>query len=78
MEASSHGLQQHRLDNLHINVGIFTNLSHDHLDYHKKMQSYFSSKMYLFKSLLKKNSKIITDEDNKEFTTIKNIANKKK
>ena len=78
LEASSHGLQQHRLDNLHINVGIFTNLSHDHLDYHKKMQSYFSSKMYLFNSLLKRNSKIITDEDNKEFTTIKNIANKKK
>ena len=42
------------------------------------MQSYFSSKMYLFNSLLKKNSRIITDEDNKEFTTIKNIANRKK
>jgi hypothetical protein len=34
--------------------------------------------MYLFNSLLKRNSRIITDEDNKEFTTIKNIANKKK
>ena len=38
------------------------------------MESYFNSKMYLFKSLLKKNSKIITDEKNKEFKTIKNIA----
>ena len=78
LEASSHGLQQNRLDNLHIKAGIFTNLSHDHLEYHKTMHSYFGSKMYLFNSLLKRNSKIITDEDNKEFITIKNIANKKK
>ena len=78
LEASSHGLKQKRLDNLNIKAGIFTNLSHDHLDYHKSMQSYFDSKLYLFKSLLKKNSRIITDEDNKEFTTIKNIANRKK
>ena len=38
LEASSHGLDQSRLDHLKINAGIFTNLSHDHLDYHKKMQ----------------------------------------
>ena len=48
LEASSHGLEQKRLDNLNINTGIFTNLSHDHLDYHKNMKSYFNSKMYLF------------------------------
>ena len=78
LEASSHGLEQNRLDNLNIKAGIFTNLSHDHLDYHKNMQSYFNSKMYLFKNLLKKNSKIITDEDNKEFKIIKNIANRKR
>ena len=78
LEASSHGLQQKRLDNLKIKTGIFTNFSHDHLDYHKNMQSYFNSKMYLFKNLLKKNSKIITDESNKEFKTIKNIANNRR
>ena len=78
LEASSHGLEQKRLDNLNINTGIFTNLSHDHLDYHKNMQSYFNSKMYLFKNLLKKDSKIITDEDNKEFKIIKKIANKRR
>ena len=78
LEASSHGLEQKRLDNLNINTGIFTNLSHDHLDYHNNMQSYFNSKMYLFKNLLKKDSKIITDEDNKEFKIIKKIANKRK
>jgi UDP-N-acetylmuramyl tripeptide synthase len=61
LEASSHGLKQKRLNYLNIKCGIFTNLSHDHLDYHKNMKSYFESKMYLFRNLLKSNSKIITD-----------------
>ena len=74
LEASSHGLDQKRLDNLNINIGIFTNLSQDHLDYHKNIKSYFNSKMHLFKNLLKKNSKIITDEDKKEFKIIKRVA----
>ena len=78
LEASSHGLNQKRLDNLNIKTGIFTNLSHDHLDYHKNMRSYFNSKMHLFKNLLKKGSQIITDEDNKEFKAIKKITSKKK
>ena len=76
LEASSHGLDQKRLDNLNIKIGIFTNLSHDHLDYHKSMKSYLNSKMYLFNNLLNKKSKIITDEDNKEFKIIKKIAKK--
>jgi len=78
LEASSHGLSQKRLNNINIKTGIFTNLSHDHLDYHKDMKSYFSSKLYLFTNLLNKKSKIITDENNKEFSVIKKIANKKK
>ncbi len=78
LEASSHGLAQKRLDGLNIKTGIFTNLSHDHLDYHHNMKSYLNSKMYLFKNLLNKNSKIVTDEDNREFKTIKNIADRRK
>ena len=54
MEASSHGLKQNRLDGLSFDVGIFTNLSHDHLDYHKNMKNYLSAKLYLFKQLMKK------------------------
>ena len=77
LEASSHGLAQKRLDNLNIKTGIFTNLSHDHLDYHKNMKSYLNSKMHLFRNLLTKNSNIITDEDNKEFEIIKKSTNKK-
>jgi murE/murF fusion protein len=76
LEASSHGLKQHRLDGLKFNTGIFTNLSHDHLDYHKNFDDYFKSKLYLFKKLLKKNSNIITDIDIPEYKTIKKIASK--
>ena len=78
LEASSHGLHQKRLNNLNIKIGIFTNLSHDHLDYHKNMKSYFNSKMYLFNNLLNKNSIIITDEQIKEFDFIKKISQRRK
>ena len=78
LEASSHGLSQKRLDYLKIKTGIFTNFSHDHLDYHKNMKSYFNSKMYLFNNLLKKKSNIIADEETKKFKIIKNIARKRK
>ena len=49
LEASSHGLKQNRLDGLKFKTGIFTNLSHDHLDYHKTFSNYLKSKLYLFK-----------------------------
>ncbi len=63
LEASSHGLKQHRLDGLKFNLGIFTNLSRDHLDYHKTFKDYLDSKLILFKKLMKKKSNIIFDED---------------
>ncbi|MBQ7788085.1 MAG: UDP-N-acetylmuramoyl-L-alanyl-D-glutamate--2,6-diaminopimelate ligase [Clostridia bacterium] len=52
MEASSHALDQHKLDGLTVNIGVFTNLTHEHLDYHKNMQDYFSAKEKLFKKCL--------------------------
>ena len=55
LEASSHGLEQNRLDGLKFRTGIFTNLSHDHLDYHKTLSKYLKSKLYLFEKLLIKN-----------------------
>ncbi len=48
METSSHAIDLNRIDHLSLNVGIFTNLSQDHLDYHKDMESYFSCKTKLF------------------------------
>ena len=54
MEASSHGLDQNRLDGILFNTGIFTNLSQDHLDYHKNFKNYLKAKLHLFKKLIKK------------------------
>jgi len=53
LEASSHGINQNRLDGINYNGAVFTNLSHDHLDYHKNMENYFSAKMKLFTEHLK-------------------------
>ena len=78
LEASSHGLKQHRLDGLKFHKSIFTNLSHDHLDYHKNFNNYFNSKLYLFKYLMHKKSTIITDEDITEYQKILKISKKKK
>ena len=78
LEASSHGLDQNRLDGLYFKTGIFTNLSHDHLDYHKTYNHYLKSKLYLFEKLLKKNSSIITDSQIPQYKQIKSIARKKK
>ncbi len=78
MEASSHGLQQNRLDGLKFDTGIFTNLSHDHLDYHKNMNAYLKAKLYLFEKLIKKNGNIITDANITQINKIKNITKKQK
>ena len=78
MEASSHGLKQNRLDGLLFDVGIFTNLSHDHLDYHKSMKNYLQAKLYLFKKLIKKKGNIITNAKIPQVQKIKNISIKKK
>ncbi len=47
-EASSHGLSQYRSEGVPVQIGAFTNLSRDHLDYHGSMDDYFSAKMRLF------------------------------
>ena len=78
MEASSHGLKQRRLDGLKFNSGIFTNLSQDHLDYHKNLKSYLKAKLYLFESLIKKKGSVITDQKIPEFKKIKKITQNKK
>lgn len=48
MEVSSHALAQSRVDGIHFDVAVFTNLSHEHLDYHGTMEEYFSVKASLF------------------------------
>lgn len=52
MEASSHGLDQRRLDGVRLSASAFTNLGRDHLDYHPTMEEYFQAKMRLFDTLM--------------------------
>ena len=78
LEASSHGLKQNRLDGLKFKTGIFTNFSHDHLDYHKTFNNYLKSKLYLFEKLLKKKASIVTDLKIPEYVKIKKLALRKK
>ena len=53
VEVSSHALEQGRVADCNFKVGVFTNLSRDHLDYHKTMGAYFKAKSILFKELLR-------------------------
>ena len=78
LEASSHGLHQNRLDGINFTAGIFTNFTQDHLDYHKNLKNYLQAKLYLFSSLLKKNSFAILDTDIPEFSIISKICKKRK
>ena len=59
------------------NVGIFTNLSHDHLDYHKTMNKYLIAKLYLFQNLLIKNKDVVTDQSNSQYKILKDICKKR-
>ena len=76
LEASSHGLEQGRLDGLNFKTSIFTNFSQDHLDYHKNMKKYLNAKLILFSKLLGKKQNIITDSEIPEFLKLQKIAKK--
>ncbi len=78
LEASSHGLKQHRLNSINFNSAIFTNLSRDHLDYHKTFNDYLNSKLILFKKLLKNNGNLIFDENISESRSLNDILKKRK
>lgn len=63
MEASSHGLDQYRLDGVVVETAGFTNLSHDHLDYHGTLENYFHAKARLFEELLPENGTAVINAD---------------
>ena len=62
LEVSSHALDQHRVDGLRFCVAAFTNLSHDHLDYHGTMEQYFETKSSLFTNEFAKRAVIWVDD----------------
>ena len=78
IEASSHGLDQKRLNNITFKAAVFTNLSRDHLDYHKNMNNYLNSKIYLFNNLLNKKTFCITEETNIFLKNYKKYVKEKK
>lgn len=63
MEASSHGLKQHRMDAVRVAVGAFTNLTQDHLDYHPDFADYFASKELLFSRRVAEGGRAVINVD---------------
>lgn len=63
MEASSHGLDQSRLDGVRLSAAAFTNLGRDHMDYHPDIEHYLGAKMRLFEALLPKGAPAIIFSD---------------
>lgn len=63
MEASSHGLDQFRLDGVRLAAGAFTNLGRDHMDYHPTVEHYFAAKMRLFGALLAPGQPVVINAD---------------
>ncbi len=63
MEASSHGLDQHRLDGVKLTAGAFTNLGRDHLDYHPTIEAYLAAKLRLFSELLHSGQRAVVNSD---------------
>jgi UDP-N-acetylmuramoyl-L-alanyl-D-glutamate--2,6-diaminopimelate ligase len=74
MEASSHGLEQRRLDGVKLAAGGFTNLSRDHLDYHPTLEAYFEAKLRLFDTLLPAGAAAVADADHPEASAVRRIA----
>ncbi len=62
-EASSHGLDQHRLDGVELTAAAFTNLGRDHLDYHPNVEAYLNAKLRLFTELLQPGRTAVINTD---------------
>lgn len=79
MEVSSHALDLRRVDGCSFDIGVFTNLSRDHLDYHQDMASYYRSKERLFTDLLqhKEDPWAVINEDDPKGGLLKNVVHAK-
>jgi len=77
MEASSHAIHQHRITGLHFTGGIFSNITHDHLDYHKNFEEYIRVKKSFFDEL-PSSAFAISNADDKRGTVMLQNTNAKK
>jgi len=78
MEVSSHGIDQHRTEGLHFSGGIFTNLTHDHLDYHKSFAEYRDVKKSFFDKLPKTAFALSNIDDKNGNVILQNTQAKKR
>ena len=77
MEVSSHGIHQHRTEGLLFDGGVFTNLSHDHLDYHSTFAEYRDVKKSFFDNLPKSAFAVVNVDDKNGLVMLQNTAAKK-
>jgi UDP-N-acetylmuramoyl-L-alanyl-D-glutamate--2,6-diaminopimelate ligase len=63
MEVSSHALEQHRVHGISFRTAVFTNLTQDHLDYHRSMEKYFDAKNMLFQNLATESWAVVNADD---------------
>ena len=78
IEASSHGLDQYRLDGLRIAAAAFTNITRDHLDYHPSFQTYFAAKLRLFGALVEPGGAAIIEADHAHANEVIALAKARK
>jgi UDP-N-acetylmuramoyl-L-alanyl-D-glutamate--2,6-diaminopimelate ligase len=77
LEASSHGLDQHRLDGLRVGVASFTNISRDHLDYHGTLEAYLRAKLILFDRLVAGDGTAVIEVDHEFATEVVDAARRR-
>jgi UDP-N-acetylmuramoyl-L-alanyl-D-glutamate--2,6-diaminopimelate ligase len=77
IEASSHGLDQRRLDGVRVAAGGFTNLSRDHLDYHPTLEAYLAAKLRLFTDLIEPGGAAVVAADHEEAEIVATAARRR-
>ncbi len=78
IEASSHGLDQYRLDGVRLAAGAFTNLSRDHLDYHPTLEAYLGAKLRLFTELIEAGGAAVIAADYEHAAAVVAAANERR
>ena len=76
MEVSSHSIDQERISNLDYDIGVYTNISHDHLNYHKTFKNYIYTKKKFFDSLSKDSYSLINIDDKNSSVMVQNTRSK--
>ena len=76
-EASSHGLDQHRLDGVRVTAAAYTNLGRDHLDYHPTLDAYLAAKLRLFSELLPADGTAVVNADGAEAVRVIDLVQRR-